>query len=281
MSLAATGLALAIALLPICADASLLEFEGRIVAVLPGLGEAEVARGSGVAEVDALQIGRLELVAASVAGTASFPVTDPTAAPVTALRVRAALPSGAGLRIDTQAPPFGEPALTAPFALPGEVQVCMLIAPLPPCIGGFVAPLTRSGGAAGVGVGGLLTIGGTGTLRLSLYGAPFTLNTAWISGRTASGATFSLFSAGSIVGPALFTSSAGRTGGFLSVVTPVRVDSFGSGAPSRILPGFLRVEIAFVPEPGVALLLVGGALPLLALERRRSRSRPLPGERSR
>jgi len=280
VSLVAIRLAVALAVLPIPARASLLAFEGRIVAVLPGFDEAEVARGTGVAQVDALQLGRLEVLAASIAGTASFPVTDPSAAPVTSLRVRASLPVGASLRIDAQAPPFGEPGLSGPFALPGEVQVCMLIAPLPPCVGGFVMPLTGGAGAAGVGVGGLLTIGGTGTLRLSLYGAPFTLNTAWVTGRTVSGATFSFFSAGSIAGPALFTSSAGQTGGSLSAVTPVRVDSFGSGAPTNILPGFLRLEIAFAPEPGVALLLSSGALSLLALERRRTRSRALRRERN-
>lgn len=271
-------LAALLGLAPTGSGASLLDFEGRIVAALPGLGEAEVARGTGVARVDAVALGLVEVLSASVAGSASIPVTDPTAAPVTSLRVQASLPT-ASLLLDPQAPPFGEPAVAGPLALPGQVRVCMLFAG-PPCNGGFTLPLTRGAGATGVGVGGLLTLGGTGTLRLSLHGAPFTLNTAWVTGQTPDGAAFTAFSTGSIAGPALFTSSAGQTGGFLSVVTPVRVIGSDPVGPGNVLPGFLRLEIAFVPEPGLALLLLGGAAALLVLERRRNRSRPFPPERS-
>ncbi|MGH0031519.1 MAG: hypothetical protein ACQGVC_17135 [Myxococcota bacterium] len=247
----------------------MLAFDGRIAVVLPGFGETEVGSGAGVAVVDALNPTRVRILGAAVAGTATVPVTDPAAAPVSALRFAASLVPGT-LSIDPHAAPFGEPAVTGPFALPGTLQVCLLAAPLPPCVGGFQLPMTASSGGAGVGVGGLLTFGGSATVRISLYGAPFTLATASARGTTPGGAPFTFLSSGSIGGPLLFTSSAGQTGGFLSVVTPLRTRAAGVPGASG-LPGFLRLELVFAPEPGPALLLGAGGAALLALERTRSR----------
>lgn len=258
------------------AAAEVLAFDGRLVAVLPGLGEAEIASGPGVAQVDGVDLRSLDILSADITGSAGVPVTDPTAAPVTSIRVSASLPTG-HLGIDVSAPPFSEPVLTArTLPMPGQLQVCMLIAPLPPCIGGFAMPLTKSSGAVGVGVGGLITFGGSATVRVSLYGAPFTLNTAFATGATSNGAPFTLLSSGSLGGPHSFTSTAGQPGGFLSIVTPIRAAGFQDGQPANLVPGFLRFELRFVPEPGPALLLASGATGLVLL----GRARRLPRARS-
>lgn len=245
--------------------AETLGFEGRLFVVMPGFGGRALASGVGVAEVDGPEIHELDIVSASIAGSIGVPVTDPNAFPVTSVRMSASLQGGA-LHIDPFAPPFGEPAITGNhLELPGRFQVCMLVAPAPPCGVGIAVPLTRAGGSLGVGIGGVMTFGGTGTAMVSLYGAPFTLNTAYVTGTTRNGEVVTLLSAGSEAGPSLFTSSAGLPGGFLRVVTPVRIVSGYPQAPSSRIPGFLRLEIDFLPEPGVALLLGAGAAGLLAL----------------
>ena len=146
------------------------------------------------------------------------------------------------------------------------------MAPLPPCLAGLGVPLTNAVAGKGVGIGGLLTVGVAGTLRMSLQGAPFTLHTAYVTAETEYGAIFTVFSTGSIGGPYLFTSTAGQPGGFLSIVAPTRVQVAGGGEPVSALVGFLRFEILFLPEPGVPLLLGAGALALTHLGRRRRRS---------
>ena len=90
--------------------------------------------------------------------------------------------------------------------------------------------------------------------------------------RTPDGERFTFFSSGSIGGPSFFTSTAGQPGGFLSIVTPIRVTGFQGGDPANLVPGFLRLELRFVPEPGAALLLGAGATSLLWLARSRGRS---------
>lgn len=266
---------LAVALAADRASAELLAFEGRLLAVLPGLGEAEVASGTGVAQIDGIQLGRVEILGADIAGSAGLPVTDPTAAPVTSIRVAASLRGGA-FDIDPFAPPFGEPAITdGSLVFPGAVRICMLVPPLAPCVAGFSIDLTKGSGSIGIGIGGLLTAGGSGTLRVSLYGAPLTVNTAYATAETENGAVATAFSAGSMGGPARFTSTAGQTGGFLSLVTPVH--AVGGGSFDTLFPGFVRLEITFLPEPGVFVLLGAGALGLAGLSWKRSRIASGPG----
>ena len=201
-SFAGLVLTLALALVPACrqVSAETLPFEGRLVLSLPGLEEMEVAAGVGVAEVNGPQLETFEILTATIAGSTGIPITDPTAAPVTSLRVLASIPSGL-LGIDPFGGPFSEPAITSnALAMPGSVRICMLVFPLPPCLAGLGVPLTNAAADKGVGIGGLLTVG-AGTLHMSLLGAPFTLHTAYVTAATEYGAIFTVFSTGSIGGP--------------------------------------------------------------------------------
>ena len=93
---------------------------------------------------------------------------------------------------------------------------------------------------------------------------------------TQNGALGTLLSTGTLHGPLSFTSTAGLTvngaGGLLGVVTPIRVVSSQSIAGANDFPGFLRLEIQLLPEPGAFLLLVAGASGVLIVERSRRRA---------
>jgi len=259
------------------ARAELLSFEGRLVLALPGNDEMEVASGVGLAEVNGPQLESFVIQSAGITGATGFPVTDPGAAPVTSLRVNASIPSGS-LGIDPFGGPYGEPSLSHNgLVVHGAVQICMLAPTLPPCFAGLGVQLTTGPGNRGMGIGGVLTAGLSGTLRMSLQGAPFTLHTASITGTTTNGARLTLFSAGSIAGPYLFTSTAGQPGGWLSIVTPTRVVVSSLMEPDETLFGFLRFEVLFLPEPGLFQLLSAGSAGLALVGwRRRASRKPSP-----
>jgi hypothetical protein len=274
--------------LPVClsggaALAAPRDFEAEISFVLPGLGERAVASGQGVAELE--PAAPLESLALSgfVAGSSVIPVTDPLVSNggIVALRLQASLRTG-DLGIDPFAPPFSEPALEdGSLAIGGELRFCLLA---PDCSLGIPLPLGAGSGTRGLGVGGVVTFGGSGTVRLSLLGAPFTLNTVSVTGQAPAGTPFTLLSTGSLHGPLSFTSTAALSvsglGGRLGLVTPTRVASTPALAGVNDLPGFARVEIRLLPEPArrAPVLLLGAAA--LALRGGRRRARPLAVPRS-
>lgn len=250
---------------------------GKLEIVLPGLGEAELDSGGGVAvlEQSALQIEALSL-AGGLAGATILPVTDPIVSNggLVGIQVSASLGSG-DLRVDPTGF-LGGPVLTdGELPLPGELRLCMLVPA--PC-SGLAMPLTRQAhnGQAGIGIGGLLTVGGLGQIRLSVVGAPWTVNTASVRAQTANGATVTLYTAGFIHGPLSFTDSGAATsdgeGGVIQVVTPIRVTSAPGVAQREVLGGFGRLTLHFVPEPS-DLLLIGAGVLALALTARARLSR--------
>lgn len=123
----------------------------------------------------------------------------------------------------------------------------------------------------GLGLGGLVTVGDWTTLRLSVFGAPWTVATATLPVETSGGAGFELLARGSAHGPFSLTQSTALPGGAVSFVTPMRIAS----NHTRALEGFARLRIHFVPEPASPLLLGSGALGLASLGTRRLR----PGRR--
>ncbi len=118
-----------------------------------------------------------------------------------------------------------------------------------------------------MGVGGIITVGGSGPLRLSLEAAPWTIRTATVPVTTNGGGTVAVAAAGWLHGPASFTTSTAVSGGALSLVTPLRITS-NLGTP---LGAFGRLTLRFVPEPGLLLLMGSGLLGLAILGRTRMR----------
>jgi hypothetical protein len=260
------------------------DFEAEIALVLPGLGGRVVAQGQGVAQLGGVT--QLETLSLDgfVAGSTIVPVTDPLVSNggLVAVRLDASLRTG-DLRIDPFAPPWSEPALAdGALALRGEIRLCLVLLD---CSTGIALPLSAGPGTRGLGVGGIVTVGGSGTVRLSLYGAPFTLNTTSVMGSTAGGSAFTLLSHGSLHGPLSFTSTAGLTisgiGGRLGLVTPMRVVSAPVIPGENDLPAFASVEIQLLPEPAtLAPLLIGAGALALAGRRRRARTPEVPRSES-
>lgn len=252
---------------------------GKLEIVLPGFGETELDTGGGVATLEdaGVQLEAISLMG-GLAGTTLLPVTDPLVSNggLVAIRATAALGSG-DLRIDPTGF-FGGPILTdGTLPLPGNLRLCMLV---PTNCDGLVMPLTRQtvNGTIGIGVGGMLTVGGLGTIRLSVLGAPWTINTASVRAQTGDGALVTLLSAGFVHGPLSFTGSGAVSisdeGGAVQLVTPIRVTTLpGLTGNREALGGFARLTLHFVPESG-SLFLIGSGVVALVVAGRSRRMRP-------
>jgi hypothetical protein len=152
----------------------------------------------------------------------------------------------------------------------GMVRICLL------AIGcGTNLPLdvgkTINGVAQGGGVGGILTIGQLGAIRISILGAPYTVKTITAFNRTNNGAIDTYTEKGFAHGPLSNTTSTGANSGVLQVVTTTHTDTVGVPGNSDISGQFSRILVHFIPEPGLVLLLGSGALGMALLGRKRIR----------
>ena len=161
--------------------------------------------------------------------------------------------------------PFWPPQPLTANTLPvgGFAKLCIFF---PGCGLYMGLPLSENGGQTAVGVGGLLTIGGSGPVRISVDAAPWTVGTTSVSFPTSGGDVVEVTARGWAHGPASFAGSTALTGGALSVVTPIQVTSGSSGQP---LTSFGRLQLRFVPEPTRCVLLVAGAVGLGLMGRSR------------
>jgi hypothetical protein len=218
----------------------------------------------------------------------TIPVTDPTAAPITSViltsvRGRPDLPGreGAGNRIGnisgaiaSSGGGLSNAGVLSPGTIPttGGVTICLLLAPLPPCVGqlNLLVGATSAGLQIGGGVGGILTIGGTGTIRISVVGAPWTVKTVSAVNRTANGG-FDLFAENGFAhGPLSSTSSTAQQSGVLQIVTANHTTVVGPG-DNDISGQISRLLVHFIPEPGLLLLFGSGAVGMVLLGRKRIR----------
>jgi hypothetical protein len=162
----------------------------------------------------------------------------------------------------------------------GVVKVCMLSTvctmylPLP-----FTAPTTVNGvpgtGLKGIGIGGAMTLGGYGGIRMSMQFSPWTIKTATMTDQITTTGEQRVFTPVVIKGwahaPASTTSSTAQVGGVLQLVTPIQIwTNLTLGSNEKVTaPGILIIE--FIPEPGLLLLLGSGVTGLAVLARRRVR----------
>jgi len=163
-------------------------------------------------------------------------------------------------------PPLATGLGTVPST--GMVRICLL------AIGcGTNLPLdvgkTVNGVAQGGGVGGILTIGQLGTIRISVLGAPYTVKTVTAFNRTNNGAIQTFTERGFAHGPLSNTSSTAQTSGVLQVVSAQHTSTVGVPGNSDISGQFSRILVHFIPEPGLLLLLGSGAAGIALLGRKR------------
>jgi hypothetical protein len=152
----------------------------------------------------------------------------------------------------------------------GMVRICLLVAGCATNLP-LDAGQTVNGVAKGGGVGGILTIGGLGTIKISILGAPYTVKTATIYNRTNNGAINTFTEKGFAHGPLSNTSSTGQTSGVLQIITTNHTTTQGVPGNSDLSGQFSRILVHFIPEPGLLLLLGSGAVGMALLGRKRIR----------
>ena len=152
----------------------------------------------------------------------------------------------------------------------GMVRICLVV---PGCAGNLPLDVgaTVNGVAVGGGVGGILTIGQLGMIRISILGAPYTVKTITAFNRTNNGAIATFTEKGFAHGPLSNTSSTGQTSGVLQVVTTNHTTTQGVPGNADISGQFARIVVHFIPEPGLLLLLGSGAVGMALLGRKRMR----------
>lgn len=256
-------------------------------AQVTGLGTATTNGGAGGTHVSTVTIDD------AIQGTSIVPVTDPEgtqANGIISIRLTASVGSGTLGGIGSTSP-VGTPLDATQNTLGlsgGLVRLCLF---LPDC--SLNLPLALAGTGSGLGIGGQQTIGGTGSIRISIDHAPWTILTATAVDQPDNTALGTATSGGAsctpgptcnfvietvtgfVHGPASASSSValGTVGapGLLQFVTPSQATTNITATSSSKLavPGILRLGL--VPEPGLLLLLVSGVAGLAAVGRSRMR----------
>jgi hypothetical protein len=269
------------------ADASLLNWEGTSTTYLADYPDAPLT-GGGVATINGsggvvpahLVTLRLASSRGNIGGTFTQFVTDPDSAGdgvaalvFTMMQVRTGTISPVSGGVASTVTPAG---VVMPVA--GLVKVCLLsttctqFVPLvltqPTTVNGV-----PGGGIKGAGVGGLVTAGGYGGIRISMQAAPWTLKTGTVIDQiTTTGGSrvfVELAYKGWAHAPASTTSSTGQIGGMVQLVMPNQVTTNLALGSSDKMSSAMVMVLRFVPEPGALLLLGTCVAGLAALGRAR------------
>jgi hypothetical protein len=277
-------LGLSIAMAAGTASAAGLLFQGSSTLQFANLGHASItATGTGVAVVNgAGALGHLDsLELASPAATLDgiIPVTDPVVTQGGIVEVRItnlkATPRLVGGQGGLFAPISGAVANTQlqltknTMASTGMVRICLVYAG---CNSGSLdlnVGQSVNGVRTGAGIGGVITIGGAGSIRISIVGAPWTVKTASVQNRTDNGGITTFKKHGFAHGPASLTSSTALSSGVIQLVTPSQTYTQGIPGNSDYQGNITWFTLHFIPEPGLFLLLGTGAAGLAILGRRR------------
>jgi hypothetical protein len=251
------------------AGAKTLDWNGTLDVELWGGGATSLTfQGSGVATVNdssgSAHLSTLRL-AGGISGSGTIPITDPE----TTGTVKTVHQDSVGLGTGTisgisGAPPVG-PGAAIP--IPGHSRVCIFQAN---CGLNLPLELTANNGNTGVGVGGTVTLGGNGTIRISIEGAPWTLGTVSRTHQTIGGNFEMRTRAGFVHGAASGSdSSTAAVSGVIQLITPQQVKTAGLPGNSTRQALFSTLTLHFIPEPGLLLLLASGVLGLGLLGRGR------------
>jgi len=225
---------------------------------LEGSGVATVNNSSGGTHLNTLRI------AGGITGSGTIPVTDPdSTGTIPSIRIIGTLATGTISGI-SGVPPLNPPAT---LGLKGFTRVCLFTG----CDTSGYLPMnnTTNNGATGVGIGGQLTLGRFGDIRISLLNAPWTLGVQSGINQTVHGAFITLSKAGFVHGALSANSSTAEPSGLVQLISPTQVITSGVPANSQNLTLFATLTLHFIPEPGLLLLIGSGVVGLGLLGRSR------------
>jgi hypothetical protein len=227
---------------------------------LEGSGVATVNDSSGAPHLNTLR------VAGGITGSGTIPVTDPdTTATIPSIRLSASIGTGTISGIS------GTPPLNPPATLPikGFTRVCLVSTT---CSTNLPLNNTTNNGNTGLGVGGLLTLGKFGAIKISIINGPWTLGTVSGINQTAAGGIITLSKAGFVHGAASSPSSTATGSGVIQLIAPQQVTTTGVPGNSAVLTLFSTLTLHFIPEPGLLLLIGSGVVGLGLLARSRMKT---------
>jgi hypothetical protein len=136
---------------------------------------------------------------------------------------------------------------------------------------------TGGTGTKGVGIGGIITIGFTSPIRISIEAAPWTIKTGTSIDQitTPVGGTAKkyviLTAMGFAHAPNSNTSSTANPSGVVQLITPMQVVTNLQDFTNLKVALFGYLTIRFIPEPGMLMLLGAGVAGLVLLGRNRMR----------
>jgi len=281
------GMLLAVAMLAFgvtsTASASVLHYHGTLILELGTLPSIP-AVGRGVATVNNsgtlghLDFMRLKASRMGIGNANVFvPVTDANAAPIVGILITASVGTGTLGPISGNANSSVDPLTSAVLPVNGIAKVCLFSTTCGTPLTLLLTQHTPATGTKGVGIGGILTIGGSSPIRISIEAAPWTLKTKTSIDQitTPVGGTVKKYvnrtEKGFAHGPSSITTSTALPSGVVQAITPMQVvTNLQLGSNLKIaLFGFLTIH--FIPEPGMLLLLGSGVAGLVLLGRHRMR----------
>jgi hypothetical protein len=250
-----------------------MAWHGTVDVFLGTLKSANVMTGSGVATINNSSSNHLNMLrlAGGITGSLTIPVTDPeTTGTIPSIRIQATLGTGTLSRFEhnTTTDPshhYLDPHRTLP--VPGFTRVCLLTTT---CVANLPLNNTTNNGQTGVGVGGILTLGGFGPIRISLINQPWTISGAAHIQQTHEGAFITREQHGFLHNASSTpSSSSAEASKVVQLIASQQVITSGIAGNSTLMTLFMELTLHFVPEPGLLLLISSGVVGLGLLGRSR------------
>jgi hypothetical protein len=203
-------------------------------------------------------------------GVVQVPVTDPEVTQANGIvAIKLSITGGGGTISEIS----GGGPINSNTKTRGVSKICLYDPNCNP--GGFIGLNLYEHGTlstdVGVGIGGLLSVGGFGGIRISVINNPWTLGNAQAVDETDAGNFVNVTTNGFAHGPASLTSSTAKPSGVVQFVTPSQITTNLTVGSASLQSSLSSIRFHFIPEPGMLLLLGSGVAGLILIGRSRMR----------